>query len=74
MKISYYVGLEENGEPVHGSMYRDLFVNGPKEMSEFVGYTFKEHFKRPVPSFMPREVFLDYLQGKLLVLPSRKDK
>ena len=58
-----FQGLEENGEPVHSAMYRDLFINGPKEMTEIPFYTFKEHFGRPVPSSVPREVLLDYLKG-----------
>ena len=32
---SWRTGLDEYGEPVHGSMYRYLWSNGPKEGLEF---------------------------------------
>ncbi len=57
-------GLDEYGEPVHGSMYRYLWSNGPKECLEFADYTFEEHFGRPIPSFPPREVLYDYIIGR----------
>lgn len=53
------------GEPVHGSMYRYLWSNGPKECLEFADYSFLEHFGRPIPSYPPRAVLLDYIQGRL---------
>ena len=57
-------GVDDHGEPVHGSMYRYLWSNGPKEASlEFPDYTFEEHFGKPIPSFPPREVLFDYLKG-----------
>ena len=31
-------GLDGKGEPVHGSMYRYLWSNGPKEALEFADY------------------------------------
>ena len=61
---SWRTGSDENGEPVHGSMYRYLWSNGPKEALEFPDYTFEEHFGKAIPSFPPREVLFDYLQGK----------
>ena len=30
---TWRAGLDEHGEPVHGSMYRYLWSNGPKEVS-----------------------------------------
>ena len=57
------VGTDSNGEPVHGSMYRYLWSNGPKEALEFPDYTFEKHYKRAIPSFPPREVLFDYLKG-----------
>ena len=58
-------GLDEFGEPVHGSMYRHLWSNGPKEALEFPDYTFEEHYGKVIASFPPREVLFDYLQGRL---------
>ena len=50
--------------PPTASMYRFLWSNGPKECLEFADYTFDEHFKRPIPSFPPREVLQDYIVGR----------
>ena len=52
---TWRTGLDEHGEPVHGSMYRYLWSNGPKECLEFADYTFDEHFGRPMGSYPPRE-------------------
>jgi cation diffusion facilitator CzcD-associated flavoprotein CzcO len=61
---SWRTGSDENGEPVHGSMYRYLWSNGPKEALELPDYTFEDHFGKAIPSFPPREVLFDYLQGQ----------
>ena len=53
---SWRTGLDRNGEPVHGSMYRYLWSNGPKECLEFADYSFDEHFGEAIPSYPPREV------------------
>ena len=45
-----------DGEPVHNSMYRHLWSNGPKECLEFADYSFEEHFGHQIPSYPPREV------------------
>ena len=45
-------------------MLRYLWSNGPKECLELPHYTFEEHYKQPIPSFPPREVLFDYLQGR----------
>jgi trimethylamine monooxygenase len=61
---TWRTGLDEYGSPVHGSMYRYLWSNGPKEVLEFADYTFEEHFGTPIPSFPPREVLYDYITGR----------
>ena len=61
---TWRAGLDQFGEPVHGSMYRYLWSNGPKEVLEFADYTFDQHFKQPIPSFPPREVLYDYITGR----------
>ncbi len=43
---TWRTGLDQYGEPVHGSMYRYLWSNGPKEGLEFADYSFEEHFGR----------------------------
>ncbi|MFC3609493.1 flavin-containing monooxygenase [Stutzerimonas tarimensis] len=62
---TWRTGLDEHGEPVHGSMYRYLWSNGPKECLEFADYTFDEHFGRPIGSYPPREVLWDYIKGRV---------
>lgn len=61
---TWRTGLDENGEPCHGGMYRYLWSNGPKECLEFADYSFEEHFGRPVGSFPPRAVLFDYIAGR----------
>ena len=77
---SWRTGTDQYGEMVHGSMYRSvppltlltmtdglyryLWSNGPKECLEFPQYTFEDHFGKAIPSFPPREVLFDYLQGR----------
>eukprot|EP00441_Pelagodinium_beii_P040944 CAMPEP_0197628718 /NCGR_PEP_ID=MMETSP1338-20131121/6899_1 /TAXON_ID=43686 ORGANISM="Pelagodinium beii, Strain RCC1491" /NCGR_SAMPLE_ID=MMETSP1338 /ASSEMBLY_ACC=CAM_ASM_000754 /LENGTH=900 /DNA_ID=CAMNT_0043199711 /DNA_START=52 /DNA_END=2754 /DNA_ORIENTATION=- len=62
---THRTGLDAMGEPLHNSMYRHLWSNGPKECLEFADYSFEEHFRHPIPSFPPREVLLDYMQGRI---------
>ncbi len=62
---TWRTGLDEYGEPVHGSMYRYLWSNGPKECLEFADYTFEEHFGKPIPSYPPRAVLWDYIKGRV---------
>jgi trimethylamine monooxygenase len=62
---SWRTGLDENGESVHGSMYRYLWSNGPKECLEFADYSFEEHFGKPIPSYPPRAVLYDYIAGRV---------
>ncbi len=61
---TWRTGLDELGDPVHGSMYRYRWSNGPKECIEFADYTFDEHFGRPIPSFPQPEVLFDYITGR----------
>nr|2XLS_A Chain A, FLAVIN-CONTAINING MONOOXYGENASE [Methylophaga aminisulfidivorans]2XLS_B Chain B, FLAVIN-CONTAINING MONOOXYGENASE [Methylophaga aminisulfidivorans]2XLS_C Chain C, FLAVIN-CONTAINING MONOOXYGENASE [Methylophaga aminisulfidivorans]2XLS_D Chain D, FLAVIN-CONTAINING MONOOXYGENASE [Methylophaga aminisulfidivorans] len=62
---TWRTGLDENGEPVHSSMYRYLWSKGPKECLEFADYTFDEHFGKPIASYPPREVLWDYIKGRV---------
>ena len=62
---TWRTGLDVYGEPVHGSMYRYLWSNGPKECLEFADYSFEEHFGRPVASYPPRAVLRDYIMGRV---------
>jgi trimethylamine monooxygenase len=62
---TWRTGLGEYGEPVHCSMYRYLWSNGPKECLEFADYTFDEHFGRPIASYPPRAVLWDYIKGRV---------
>lgn len=61
---TWRTGLDEFGEPLHGSMYRYLWSNAPKELLEFADYSFDEHFGQAMPSFPPREVLFDYIAGR----------
>ncbi len=69
---TWRTGLDEFGEPVHGSMYRYLWSNGPKEALEFADYSFEEHFGRPIPSYPPRAVLWDYIVGRVKKSDVRK--
>ena len=62
---NWRTGSDQYGDPVHNSMYRYLWSNGPKECLEFADYSFDEHFGKPIPSFPPRAVLYDYIIGRL---------
>ncbi|MGB6084823.1 NAD(P)-binding domain-containing protein [Moheibacter sp.] len=62
---TWRTGVGKYGEPIHGSMYKYLWSNGPKECLEFADYTFMDHFKKPISSYPPREVLFDYIQGRI---------
>ena len=64
-KYTWRTGLDQYGEPVHGSMYRYLWSNGPKECLEFADYSFEEHFGRAIASYPPRAVLHDYIMGRV---------
>ena len=57
---TWRTGVDENGEPVHCSMYRYLWTNGPKEGLEFADYSFEEHFGTQIASYPPRAVLQDW--------------
>ncbi len=69
---TWRTGVDQYGEPVHCSMYRYLWSNGPKEGLEFADYTFDEHFGKEFASFPPREVLFDYIEGRVLKADVRK--
>ncbi|MEM8752081.1 MAG: NAD(P)/FAD-dependent oxidoreductase [Pseudomonadota bacterium] len=62
---SWRTGTSAAGFPNHGSMYRYLWSNGPKEGLEFADYSFEEHFGKQIASYPPREVLFDYIQGRV---------
>lgn len=61
---TWRTGVDKHGEPVHSSMYRYLWSNGPKEALEFADYSFEEHFGKPISSYPPRTVLWDYIKGR----------
>lgn len=69
---TWRTGLDQYGEPVHTSMYRYLWSNGPKEVLEFADYSFEEHFGRTIASYPPREVLFDYIEGRVKKAGVRK--
>ncbi|CAB9522002.1 Flavin-containing monooxygenase FMO GS-OX-like [Seminavis robusta] len=68
---SWRTGLDETGEPVHASMYRNLWSNSPKECIEYPDYPFETHFNKPIGSYPPRAVIADYLKGRVTHIPKR---
>ena len=62
---TWRTGVDEHGNPCHGSMYRYLWSNGPKEGLEFADYTFEEHFGKAIASYPPRAVLFDYIKGRV---------
>jgi len=62
---TWRTGLDQAGNHCHGSMYRHLWSNAPKEVLEFADYSFEEHFGKKIPSFPPREVLFDYINGRI---------
>ncbi|QBQ41528.1 NAD(P)/FAD-dependent oxidoreductase [Sphingobacterium psychroaquaticum] len=62
---TWRTGVGQYGEPLHGSMYKYLWSNGPKECLEFADYTFSEHFDQAISSYPPREVLFDYIEGRI---------
>lgn len=69
---TWRTGVGKYGEPIHSSMYRYLWSNGPKEALEFSDYSFDEHFRRPISSYPPRPVLFDYIQGRVKKSDVRK--
>ncbi|QYX55264.1 NAD(P)/FAD-dependent oxidoreductase [Roseovarius sp. SCSIO 43702] len=62
---TWRTGVDEYGNPCHGSMYRYLWSNGPKEGLEFADYYFEDHFGKPIASYPPRAVLFDYIEGRV---------
>jgi len=62
---TWRTGVDEYGNPQHGSMYRYLWSNGPKEGLEFADYSFEEHFGKQIGSYPPRPVLMDYIEGRV---------
>jgi trimethylamine monooxygenase len=60
---TWRTGFDEYSEPVHSSMYQNLWTNLPKESSEFVDYSFDKHFGQAFTSFPPRTMIYDYIRG-----------
>ena len=71
-RYTWRTGVDEHGNPCHGSMYRYLWSNGPKEGLEFADYTFEEHFGKPIASYPPRAVLFDYIEGRVKKADVRK--
>ena len=69
---TWRTGVDEYGEPVHCSMYRYLWSNGPKEGLEFADYSFEEHFGKQIASYPPRAVLFDYIEGRVKKAEVRK--
>ncbi len=69
---TWRTGVDEYGNLCHGSMYRYLWSNGPKEGLEFADYTFEEHFSKPIASYPPRAVLFDYIKGRVTKADVRK--
>lgn len=59
-------GTDEHGETVPESMYSHLWTNNPKECGVFYPwYTYKDHFGKILPSYVPRAVVRNYLEGNI---------
>ena len=64
---NWRTGVDQYGEPVHNSMYRELTTNGPKELLEYPDFSFDECFNNDSSrshetSFVGREVIHHYLK------------
>ncbi|QEW19651.1 4-hydroxyacetophenone monooxygenase [Marinibacterium anthonyi] len=64
-RYDWRTGVDEYSNPVHASMYRYLWSNGPKEGLEFADYSFDEHFGKAIASYPPRAVLFDYIEGRV---------
>ena len=60
------LGTDEYGERVHGSLYKYMWTIGSKEANEFDDYSYKDHFGKALPSYVPREVVRQYLEGMVI--------
>ena len=55
-------GLWTGLAPFSG-MYEGMWINGDKSFVQFASYTYREHFGRELPSFLPRRVVTQYLRA-----------
>ncbi|UBH25351.1 NAD(P)/FAD-dependent oxidoreductase [Micrococcus porci] len=69
--LDWRTAADRFGEPVHSAMYRDLWINGPKECMEYPDYSFDAHFGRPVSSYLPQEAMKDYILGRVAHVAER---
>jgi len=46
------------------NMYEGLWINCHKEAMEFEDYTFNDHFKGPLPVYLPRKQVLEYMLAR----------
>lgn len=63
---TWRTGVDNNGEPIHSTMYQGLHVNAPKEVFEFPYYTYDDHWGRNTNSYPTREAQRDYIVGRFL--------
>ena len=61
-------GTDEYGEPVHSSLYDNLWINIPKEVMEYPDFTFKQFCGRAVPSYTPASFIRRYIEGNVMYL------
>ena len=47
------------------NMYEGLWTNGHKDGIEFFDYTFDDHFKSPLPIYLPRKYILEYMMARV---------
>ena len=64
--FNWRTGVDSNGEPIHNTMYKGLFINAPKENYEYPYYTFMDHWGKATPSYPPRLAMREYLETKFL--------
>lgn len=57
--------LSDDSNSPSTQMYEALWINGNKEVQEFFDYTFDDHFKRPMPVYLPRAQVLDYVMSRV---------
>ena len=69
---TWRTSVDEYGDTIHNSMYKNLWTNAPKECIEFSDYTFMDHFEKAIPSFVPRAVIRDYIVGRACKFEVRK--
>lgn len=61
---TWRTGVDNDGEPIHNTMYDRLYINAAKELHEFSYYTFMDHWGKATPSFPPRIAMRGYLEAR----------